>query len=161
MKKILVLFLALTLIFAFAACGSAGNENTETNEAYSFAFDGKALVPGAKFDPKEYKDASSIYQVPSCAIEGTDNVYNYGSFEVTAFDDGKNEVIYSIYIIDANTSTDEGIYLGDDANTVTEIYGDKFTENDTERTYIKGKTAIVFIIENDFVASIEYRMITE
>lgn len=102
-----------------------------------------------------------MYEVPSCAIEGTDNLYNYDTVEITAFNDGNGEIIYSIYIVDANTSTDEGLYIGDDLEQVNAIYGTERTENDNELTYQKGDTLLILIVENNIVTSIEYRAVVE
>ena len=55
-------------------------------EAFSFQANGVELLPGAVFDASVLPEVSSIYQVPSCAIVGTDNVYNYETFELTAFE---------------------------------------------------------------------------
>ncbi len=128
---------------------------------YTFLTGGVELVPGAVFDPAALPEAQSVYQVPSCAIEGTDNLYNYGSFELTAFDDGTNELIYSILLTDPNAATPEGLALGDSKNTVTEIYGENFTEEGTSRVYSGDKEQLILIFQEDRVASIEYRMIVQ
>ena len=119
--------------------------------------DGKKLIPGADFDPADLPEADSVFEVPSCAIEGTDNLYDYGTVEVTAFNDGDGEIIYSVYIKDANTPTDEGLYIGDTLEQVSSIYGTDRTENGNELVYTAGKTLLVIIVENDTVTSIEFR----
>lgn len=185
MKKLTAILLAMMLVLSLAACGAeeepdadlvitraAGeNEATEAQgeaEApaeeegiFSFTADGVELIPGAAFDPAVLGEAASVYEVPSCAIEGTDNVYNYESFEITAYDDGTGEVIYSIYFLDPNLTTAEGLVLGDDAAKVTELYGENFREEGASRIYIKNGTQLHVILQNDLVTSIEYRMVTE
>ena len=81
--------------------------------------------------------------------------------EVTAFNDGSGEIIYSVYIVDANTPTDEGLYIGDTQQQVDEIYGTERTVNGNELTYQKGNTLLIVIVENDTVTSIEYRAVVE
>lgn len=176
MKRILAILLALMLLASLAACntdtpnttetpGNTGTEGTDsgedTSEAYSFKLNGVELVPGADFKPSTLPEAAFVYEVPSCAIEGTDNVYNYETIEITAFDDGSGEIIYSIYVIDANTPTPEGLYLGDDLTVVNTLYGTDCTKNENELVYRKGKTMLILILENDCVVSIEYRAITD
>lgn len=185
MKKILALVLALMLLATLAACGtvaptptdapaSTGAAETEgavpgestagqetAADVYSFLLGDAELVPGTAFDPSVLPEAASVSQVPSCAIEGTDNVYNYGTVEVTAFADGNGETIYSVYVLDANTPTPEGLHLGDNKSTVESIYGTEYTENGTELTYQRGNTLLVLILENNCVASIEYRAVTD
>ena len=179
MKKLIALMMAVLLVAALTACGTQESKPTEpdtnqtdptgsqqtdpvvdTEEVFSFEFEGVELVPGAAFDPSVLPEADGVYEVPSCAIEGTDNVYSYEALEITAYDDGTGEVIYSIYLLDANTSTPEGLYVGDDLARVTELYGSDYTQNDTELVFTKGATSLCLIMENDCVLSIEYRMVT-
>ena len=181
MKKLIALMMALLLVAALAACGAeplkttqpAAQEQTEptkttepeatdpdpVEEVFSFTYEGVELIPGAAFDPAQLPEADSVFEVPSCAIEGTDNVYSYPPFELTAYNDGTGEVIYSIYLLDANTPTEEGLYVGDDLTRVTELYGSDYAENDTELTFTKGNTTLNLIMDGETVISIEYRMV--
>lgn len=123
-----------------------------------FVYEGVELIPGAAFDAAQLPEAESVYEVPSCAIEGTDNVYNYGAFEVTAFEDSAGEMIYSIYILDADLATPEGLALGDSLSRVTEIYGEGYEVNGSEYFYVSDGTILSLIVQNDIVISIEYRL---
>ena len=183
MRKLIAMLALLVLVFALAACGSdaeqnvdlvitrateesqivkAGNVQAEdVKEEFCFVAEGVELIPGADFDPAALTEAASLYTVPSCAIEGTDNVYNYETFEITAYDDGTGEVIYSIYIIDPNTTTPEGLALGDNLDRVLELYGDNYQVNGAAFDFYGTETMLSIIIQNDAVASIEYRMITD
>lgn len=184
MRKTIAMLALLAITFVLAACGADANVNedlvitrgTETAEMaqetqaaeevaaakiYSFTAEGVELIPGAAFDPAVLPEAASVYTVPSCAIEGTDNVYNYETFEVTAYNDGIGEVIYSIYIIDPNISTPEGLALGDSLDRVVELYGDGYVVSGTAYDYSSEGTMLSIIIQGDTVASMEYRMITE
>ena len=185
MKKILALTLALLLLIGMTACGStepevtagndapvptSGNEPPSTDpaettppaaeEGYSILLKETKLMPGAVFDESQMPENSGKFEVPSCAIEGTDILYNYEVVEVTVFDAGEEPVIYSIYLLDANTSTDEGPYLGDDVATVESIYGTDYTEESNTMVYEKGNTQLRIMIDNGAVFNIEYRMIT-
>ena len=175
MKKWIAMLLALTLLVGLTACGGApaaetpdptqaansgapvGDQNDKTEEGYFFTLEGEKLIPGAAFDPSAYPEANSVYEVPSCAIEGTDNLYDYGTVEVTAYDDGTGEIIYSVYLVDANTPTDEGLYISDTLEQVNTIYGTDRTENGNELTYQKGDSLLIILLEDDVVTSIEYR----
>lgn len=127
--------------------------------AFCFTYKNVKLVPGAVFTPSALPEADSIFTVPSCAIDGTDNVYSYPVMELTAYKDGDGEVIYSIYLTDANTPTDEGLYVGDDLARVTELYGTDYTQNNSELTFTKGKTTLCLILNDNIVISIEYRLV--
>ena len=183
MKKLIAIMAVLLMVCSMTACGSDADVNedlvitrgTEATEAtqgeassgeasavtYSFTAEGVELIPGADFDPAVLPEAASLYQVPSCAIEGTDNVYNYETFEITAYNDGTGEVIYSIYIIDPNITTPEGLALGDSLDRVMELYGEAYQQNGTAYEFSGNGTMLSIIIQNDTVGSIEYRMITD
>jgi len=127
---------------------------------FSLTYEGVKITPNEAFDAAALPEAQSLYTVPSCALEGTDNVYNYGAFEVTAYDEGKGEFVYSVYFIDPNMTTDEGLALGDDLSRVLELYGDGYTEESGTYVYTRSGTQLRLIVENDSVVSIEYRMAT-
>ena len=182
MRKLIAMMTLLALVVALAACGNDAEQNAdlvitraaeetvsvnedapeadEAKKEYSFLAEGVELIPGTDFDPAVLPEAASLYTVPSCAIEGTDNVYNYETFEITAYDDGTGEVIYSIYIIDPNITTPEGLALGDSQARVLELYGESYEVNGMAYDFYGSETMLSIIIQNDAVASIEYRMIT-
>lgn len=175
MKKLIALLLAVLMLAALTACdtqkpadpqgttppasGPNGNKDPQTKDGFFFTYEGVKLVPGAPFDPSALPEADSVFTVPSCAIEGTDNVYSYPVLELTAYNDGSGEVIYSIYLTDANTATEEGLYVGDDLARVTELYGTAYTQNGSELTFTKGDTTLCLILNDETVISIEYRMV--
>lgn len=182
MKKILTLLLAVLMLMSLAACDSnTGSETTapvettvpnetttpvettpnettapQGEELFAFQAGDAAIIPGTAFDPSVLPATDNVYTIPSCAFEGTDNVYNYGTYEIIAYNEGNGEVVYSVYFIDANLTTPEGLAIGDDAAKVTQLYGEG-TVNGSEITYQKGNTLLVIILDGDFVASIEYR----
>ena len=128
---------------------------------YTFDADGVELIPGDPFDPAILPEAVSVYEVPSCAIVGTDNLYNYGTFELTAFDDGTSELIYSILLTDPNITTTEGLALGDSLQKMVDIYGEGYTQQGNAYIYTGDAETLNVIIQNEQIASIEYRMITD
>lgn len=173
MRKIIAFLLATLMLLSLAACGGTqtpgttddsgktpGNDSasTQTEAGFALTFSDVKLVPGAAFDAKALPEADTVTQVPSCAFQGTDNAYNYGTFELTAYNEGKGEIIYSIYLLDPNTATDEGLYLGDDLARAKELYGTEFTQNGTQVTYTRGKTLLNLILQDDSIISIELRM---
>jgi len=180
MKKILILMTVFAMLLCFSGCGddaptgenleiTRGTTPAKDTEApadgaiqdtafQAFQVDGVKLVPGEPFQADALGEPESVYQAPSCAIEGSDNVYNYGTFELTAFDDGTGETIYSIYFVDPSLATPEGLCLGDDAAKALELYGENYRENGTARVYVNGDSQLFLIVENETVVSIEYRL---
>ena len=126
---------------------------------FVFLWEGHSAIPGQPFDAAQWPEAKSLYQVPSCAVEGTDNVYNFGGFEITAFASNGSEQIYSVYITDPELTTVEGLALGDAAEKVTELYGDGYEMDGTAMVYTAANTKLIIILENNHVSSIEYRWV--
>ena len=155
------------MVMAEAEAAPVETETAAVTEAvpvklgnYTFDFEGVELIPGDPFDPSVLPEADSVYEVPSCAIVGTDNLYNYGSFELTAFDDGTSELIYSILLTDPNITTTEGLALGDTLQKMVEVYGDGYSQQGSAYTYTGDAETLNIIAQNDRIASIEYRMLS-
>ncbi len=191
MKKMTAIALVLTMMLTLAACGgetapettaapevvettaapevvetTAAPEETEApatanDQDYSLTFNGVVLTPGTTYDGTQLPEPNSVYEVPSCAIEGTDNVYSFNELDITAFNDGTQEIIYSIALFDPNLCTDEGLYLGDPAEQVIALYGENYTENGTAMVYTGRNTMLTIIVQNGFVVDIEFSWITE
>lgn len=128
------------------------------NREYTFTLEGVELIPGQPFDASALPEANTVFEIPSCAFEGTDNVYGYNTCEVTAYNEGNGEVIYSIYIMDPNVVTPEGLALGDEEAKIVAAYGPNYNLSDGQYTYIGRNTQVIILTSGGFVISIEYRI---
>ncbi len=138
---------------------SLEDEDEEGDEdVFAFSYGGVTLIPGAAFDRSALADYISVSNVPSCAFEGTDNVYDYGEFELIAYNGDDGESIYSIYFLDPNLVTTEGLSLGDTVSDMKALYGENYETDGSSYTYTKGKTLLIVIAQDDAVVSIEYRL---
>ncbi len=171
----------LTILLTLSACGStttdadmvftrasdelleeAAPETTgsvpETAVSAPFGFEtgGVRLIPGQAFDSALLPPAAAVCEVPSCAIEGTDTVYTYDTFEVTVVNNGSSPYIASIYLLTPDALTPEGLALGDSAAKADQCYGSDFQTDGTGRIYTRQQTALSIIVQNDVVVSIEY-----
>ena len=167
MKKLIVLAMAALLLVSLCACGAAEEElsnstpvqNVTQNaegKGYAFVYKGVELIPGTQFQPDALPEPEYEYTAPNCALEGNDVVYNYVDIEVAVYSDGKTDTIQSVYIINPNLTTPEGLALGDDLTKVTQLYGDSYTQNGAVWQFTKGNVVLCILIQGDFVASIEY-----
>lgn len=138
---------------------ASAQENSKDEEGvFSFVYEGAALVPGELLDISVLPKYSGVAEVPSCAFGGNDNVYNFKMFELTAYFDGDEERIYSIYFTDPNLPTTEGLCLGDTVEDMISLYGEDYEAEGTACTYTRGATSLNIITRNDIVISIEYRL---
>jgi len=125
---------------------------------FAFTYNGVKLVPCAAFDASVLPPAMATTTIPSCAFSGTDNVYTYDTVEIIAYDEGQGEHLYSVYLLDPNTPTDEGLRLGDTVERMIEIYGENYTKTGNEYAYYRGDTILVILTKNGIINSIEIRM---
>ena len=130
----------------------------EEEGVFSFLYEGVTLVPGEVFDRSALPEYSDVAEVPSCAFDGNDNVYNYEMFELTAYIEADGERVYSIYFIDPNLPTTEGLCLGDPVDDMKALYGEDYTMNGTAYVYTRGSTLLSIVTKNDIVVGIEYRL---
>lgn len=161
MKKLIAIALAALMLCALTACNETGNPGSTPNtpaEGFTFTYQGLDLVPGADFDAAALSQVES-FENPNCAGEGKFITYQHEAIELTVNELGGKTVIYSIYLTDANTPTTEGLHLGDDMASVTELYGAGQTSDDGSTiTFTKGATKLVLVVEDELVVSIEYLM---
>lgn len=138
----------------------AANQGKQKEEkgAFGFLYEGVTLIPGETFDQSVLGVCSGVSEVPSCAFDGNDRVYNYEKFELTAYIEENGERIYSIYFIDPNLPTTEGLCLGDSVDDMKAFYGEDCETNGTSCNYTRGNTVLSIIIQNDIVVGIEYRL---
>ena len=124
---------------------------------FSFVAGDVTVIPGTPFDASKvsYED---VYEVPSCAGEGTDKVYMGSSYEITAFHDGKSEVTYCVTFVTPDAKTPEGLCLGDDMAKAATLYGE-YREYNAAWIFTRGNTQLWVIGENDVITSIELRYI--
>ena len=130
----------------------------EEKGIFSFSYEGATLIPGEVFDQSVLGEYSELSEVPSCAFDGNDRVYNYEMFELTAYIDGEEERIYSIYFIDPNLLTTEGLSMGDTVDDMKSIYGEDYEMIGTSYDYTGEDTILSIITQNDVVVGIEYRL---
>ena len=178
MKKSIIVIIAIIVVVAigvgvYFAVNSSKETNSpaennvktdaeNTNEtAIKLEYEGKDMTPGAVFSRDIFGEELTYSEVPSCAGQGTDKVYNYGSYEITAYQDGDQEKIYSVYFIDDQITTTEGVKISDDSSVMFEKYGDNYEQTGNQYTYTSGNVELSFIVENDFVTSITYTLVIE
>lgn len=177
MKKILLTCLLFISLFVITGCGPTKSEDSNTNAGsnansesgenkgqnmkkvnVSLTYMGTDITPGKTFNAKSISKTATKSTLPSCALEGEDNVYTYDNIEITANVSGKTETIFSVYFIDETVSTNEGIKIGDTKKKLVETYGDNYIDDETLITYVDetSKRQINFQIEDGIVSGIEY-----
>lgn len=169
-KRILSIVAALTFAScSLVGCGS-GNENPTTtvskdngtkHEAKGFIFEINGVKVGMDMeaDPiiKALGEPASYFEAASCAFEGLDKMYGYGSYEIDTYEMDKKDYISGVIFKDDMVATKEGVSIGNTKDDMIKAYGDGFKEEQGMFVYEKEGTKIKFVIDaNNDITSITY-----
>ena len=168
MKKIIAMLLAAAMLLCFAACDPTTTENPgeskePVQDSFTFTYKGTKIalhapaanVIAALGEPLEYSESTS------CAFDGLDKSYKYGSFYLETYPIGDKDYIYGWWFVDDLVETDEGICIGSAKADVDAAYGAENFNGTNAYTVKKGSGMLTVILENDVVSSIQYAIITE
>ncbi|MBQ9346241.1 MAG: hypothetical protein IJT94_02725 [Oscillibacter sp.] len=179
MKKYAIFYAAALLLLT--ACGASENSGTDvpspdanpgvtevaepaagtetTGAPYVFTASGTDIVIDAEAAPilAALGDAASYYEAASCAFEGLDKYYTYGSYEVDTYPDESGvDRISAVLLKDDLVSTAEGVSIGSSREDVAAAYGEG-AEEGASLVYEKGGMKLMFILDSDgAVESIQY-----
>lgn len=106
-------------------------------------------------EPKSYTEE------PSCAFEGMDKTYYYGSFYLTSCTVDGVDYVNMLWFADDGVATDEGISIGSTQTRVEEVYGRDCFNGTNSFVLTRGQTRLVILMEEETVSSIRYEMIME
>lgn len=168
MKKLIAILLAVAMMLCFAACqptetpDDSGNKEP-VQDSFSFTYKGTkialhapaAQVIAALGEPKTYSESTS------CAFEGLDKSYGYGSFYLETYPIGDKDYVYGWYFVDDMVENDEGICIGASKADVEAAYGAESFNGTNAYTVKKGSGMLTIILENDVVSSVQYVIITD
>lgn len=100
--------------------------------------------------------ATPPFEAPSCAFEGLDKTYTYGSFVIETYPQGEKDYVSTITLKDDAVSTAENIYIGSSLADVTNAYGTDYTEQGSMLVYHKDGMKLCILMDNEEVTSIQY-----
>ncbi len=140
------------------AGGQTGSSQGTQSKGYVFIYNGVTVSVDGNMAPvlEALGEPVNYYEAASCAFEGLDKVYTYGSFVIETYPQGDKDLISVIRLTDDAVSTPENIYIGCTRDDVTRVYGTEYTEQGSMLVYTKDGMKLSVMIENDVVTSIQY-----
>lgn len=159
MKKICTILLALTMVLSFTGC--AGGNGHAQDENFIFTYRDIPIMPGAEAAPivEALGEPKGYTEEASCAFDGVDKTYFYGSFYLSTCPIGGKDFVYHIWFVDDTVATQEGISIGSAQSRVEDAYGKECFNGVNSFSLIKGSGKLLILIEDGVVKSIRYEMI--
>lgn len=126
---------------------------------YTFTYNGTTIAMDVDAGPvlEKLGEPVSYYEAASCAFEGLDKMYTFSGFEVDTYPTDDKDFVSSVILKDDSVSTEEGVCIGDSREKIQEAYGDASKDDGGLMEYEKDGMKLCFILQEDAVASIEYR----
>ncbi len=139
------------------------NNKADTNKVtepkgYVFEYNGVKIGMDMEAAPiiAALGEADSYFEAPSCAFEGLDKTYSYGSFEIDTYEQDGKDYISTVFFCDDLIETPEGVCLFETKADMIKAYGEGFKEEFGMLVYEKDGMKLKFILEGDEITSIEY-----
>lgn len=126
---------------------------------YAYICNGVAIEMDADAAPiiEQLGEPDAYFEAPSCAFEGIDKIYTYGSVEIDTYPMKDKDYVSSITFKDDTITTTEGIGIGESVEKMEKVYGTDWIDKDGMAVYEKDGMKLCFILEGDSIISIEYR----
>ena len=179
-KKVLSIMLISMLSFGMlAGCGSGDSpssgshydsapptsqdagtqaDSPATDMGYIYTANGVDVAVKASMEPivAAWGEPDKYFESESCAFQGMDKVYTYGSVVISTYPENDKDYVLTIELKDDTITTAEGIYIGSSKADVTATYGAATQETDVALVYDKGDCQLSFFFEEDHVTNITY-----
>lgn len=168
----IVVVVAILAVGGFLIFGNSKQEtetietNTTTQqesakEVYQFKAEDKTVDLGVEFASLNMPKENEYSEIESCAFEGMDKEYTYDHYMIATYPDGDKDKVKTVYFLDEEAQTTEGVKMGDTYEKMVAVYGENYQKSDDQYTYEKGKTQLIFLIEDNVISQIEYNYVTD
>lgn len=170
-REISALLCAVLLGSLLSSCGGETNGEVSVDnqmgsaqeselpvETYTYVQGDVTIAVNAEMAPvaEQLGEPTGYFESESCAFQGMDKVYTYGSIVISTYPEDDTDYILSIELKDDTVSTPEGISIGDAKDTVVSAYGEPSLETDAALSYQKGDCTLAFILDGNVVDGITY-----
>lgn len=157
MKDILGLILAILILLSGCSAGE------EPAGEYSFFYQQTEIRMHEKAAPilEKLGEPVSYTEQTSCAFDGMDKTYCYGSFYISTYPDKDEDRIQSVWLVDDTAATKEGIRIGDTREKVEAAYGTKWESGRGQMILHGSNGKLSILLTGDVVTSIQYTAVFE
>lgn len=152
--------LLTVIVLCLGGCSSAPAQQTED---FSFHYNNLEIRLNADVSPviNALGEPTSYTEEPSCAFDGLDKTYFYGSFYLSTYPLDGEDYVYSIWFADDTVATPEGIRIGMSQPEVEAICGTDSVNGTNVYVLTKGDTKLTILLTDGAVSSIQYSLVLE
>lgn len=163
MKKHYAIVLTIWAIACIIGCTPA--EEAIPTRAENFRIDcmDTQITINAPAEPilNALGEPTAYTEETSCAFDGLDKTYYYGSFYMTTYPDGKGDRIGSVWFADDSIATPEGIAIGSPRTAVEAAYGEEGSKGANTIVVTRGESTLTVILTDNTVSTIRYDAVLE
>lgn len=159
MKKICTILLVLTMLLSLSGCAE-GEDNVQ-DENFFFTYQDIKIVPGTEAAPiiEALGQPKGYTEEASCAFDGMDKTYYYGSFYLSTCPIDGKDYVYNIWFADDTAATQEGIRIGSTQTQVEDAYGKECFDGKNIFSLTKENSRLFVLTEDGTVKSVRYEAI--
>lgn len=164
MKKATILLFVFCCFVSLAGCKSTSDvqkSSADGAEAFVFTYNDISIAMNADVAPviEALGEPKSCTEQASCAFEGTEKTYSYGSFSITTYPNDGKDCISGLWFTDDQVATEEGVRIGDPQSKVEQIYKPEEMSGCNAYVLTRGKTMLFLYVTDGVVSSIQYNAI--
>lgn len=160
MKKMTILIFILCYAVSLAGCRStsSGQPTLTVADTFTFTYNGISIDMNMEATPviQALGEPENYTEQPSCAFDGLDKTYSYGSFSISTYPKDGAEYIYQLWFTDDQIATAEGVRIGDPESKVEQIYNPDDLWGCGAYILTRGETTLTIIATDGVVSSIQY-----
>lgn len=162
MKRVSIALLAAMMLLSLIGC--APSEPTPPKqEEFTYTHNGTKIMLNAEAAPiiAALGEPKSYTEETSCAFEGLDKTYFYGSFYLATYPMDGKDYVYRIWFVDDSVATEEGVRIGNSQAEVEAIHGAGCFGGTNAYSQTKGKSKLNIILTDGYVSSVLYEVIID
>lgn len=159
MKKLNIWITVIALLLCLVGCG--GTQVEEQDGGYTFTYNSCKIAMNADAAPvvEALGEPQTYTEETSCAFEGLDKTYCYGSFYLSTYPLEGKDYVYSVWFVDDSVATEEGVRIGNTQAEVEAAYGADCFGGANVCNLTKGETRLTIILTDGVVSSIQYEAV--
>ncbi len=152
-------FLIVMLMLSFCGCTTA---SVDQQPNFQFSYLDTVITMDAEAGPliEALGGAKGFTETASCAFDGVEKTYYYGSFYLTTYPKDGVDRVSKVWFADDSVTTPEGICIGSSREEVQEAYGSEATGDDVF-TLFQGNSILTILLDKDKVISVQYELMME